>query len=209
VQVTTPAAVTALTEVQAVKAALGVSSSKFDKALERLINAATDAIQDYVGHVYAKQTYTETVAGSGHPVLLLTNVPIIGIPVVTAGGSPVVDFIVQDALVGSLYRQVGWAQGAWIGWYTEPRRVQGTEGLNFSVVYEAGYVMPTDEDRTLPAAVEQACITTVVAWYKGSARDPRVKMKKVGDLSITYGDPNEDALALPAAARALLSRRVK
>ena len=210
VTVKTPAAVTALTTVSAVKDSLGVSSSKFDKVLTRLIAAATDAIQEYVGHVYAKQTYTETVSGTGHPILMLTNVPIVGVPLVISDSSPVTDFEVRDALVGTLYRKTGWAHGEWVGWYTEPRRIPGTGDLNFSVEYEAGYVMPTEEDRDLPAAIEQACIETVVAWYKRRSRDTGVKSKKVGDLNISYGDGGEESsLSIPASARALLSRRVR
>ena len=209
VTVTTPAEFTALTEVTAVKNALGVSSTKFDIALTRLIGAATNAIEDYVGHVFAKQTYTETVAGRAHPIMLLTNVPIIGIPVVTCDGSVIVDFVVRDPMVGSLYREAGWNQAAWLGWESEPCRYFGTEDLNFSVVYEAGYIMPGEEDRDLPAGIEQACVETVVAWYKRSSRDPAMKSKKVGDLNISYGDQDTTSNALPPAARALLSRRVK
>ena len=201
--------VIALAELDTVKEALGISVGTYDALLTRLILAATNAIEDYVGHVYAKQTYTETVAGSGHPVLLLTNVPIVGTPAVTADNSPITDFEVQDRAVGSLYRLAGWAISGWIGWGAEPRHIPGTEGLNFSVVYEAGYVMPSEQNRDLPAAVEQACVETVVAWYKRAPRDPSVKSKKVGDLNITYSDKAVDALAIPASARALLSRRVR
>lgn len=209
VTVTTPAEFTALTDVSAVKNALGVSSSKFDKALTRLIAAATNAIEEYVGHVFAKQTYTESVAGSAHPVLLLTNVPIIGTPLVTCESSPIEDFEVRDPLVGSLYRRAGWAQASWVGWDAEPRRYLGTAELNFHVVYDAGYYMPGEEDRNLPAMIEQACVETVVAWYKRSSRDPALKSKKVGDLNLTYGDSGSSTQAIPPSARAMLSRRVR
>ena len=209
VTVTTPASVTALTELATIKESLGISVGTFDALLTRLILAATNAIEDYVGHVFAKQTYTETVAGSAHPVLLLTHVPIVGTPEITSENSPITDFEVRDREVGSLYRTVGWAISGWVGWGAEPHRIQGTEDLNFSVVYEAGYVMPSEQSRDLPTAVEQACIETVVAWYKRAPRDPNVKSKKVGDLNITYSDAAVDALAIPASARALLSRRVR
>jgi len=201
------AGVTALTEVATVKEALGVSSATFDAIIARLIDAATDAIEEHVRHTFAKQTYIETVAGSDHPLLLLTNVPIVGTPTIICDSSPITDFVVQDAVVGSLYRQVGWARESWIGWNTEARRITGTENLNFSVTYEAGYVMPSEANRTLPNQIEQACIETVVAWYKGKARDKSVKSKKVGDLQIIYTEAM--ARGIPSSARALLSRRVR
>ena len=201
--------VIALAELDTVKEALGISAGTYDALLTRLILAATNAIEDYTGHIFAKQTYTETVAGSAHPVLLLTHVPIVGTPQVISDNSPITDFEVRDRDVGSLYRKVGWAISGWIGWGAEPHRIQGTEDLNFSVVYEAGYVMPSEQNRDLPAAVEQACVETVVAWYKRKGRDPSVKSKKVGDLNLIYNDGALDALAIPASARALLSRRVR
>lgn len=210
VTVTTPATVTDLTTVFAVKEALGVSSSKFDKIINRLIEAATSAIEEYVGHVYAKQTYLETVAGSDHPMLMLTNVPVIGTPTILTNSEPVVDFVVQDPDAGILYREVGWARVAWVGWGIERSTVPGTEELNFDVTYEAGYVLPGQENPTLPGYIEQACVETVVAWYKSQRRDPAVKSKKVGDTTITYGDvATMGAKGLPAVARSMLSRRIR
>lgn len=208
VTVTTEAESRQLTTVGVVKGILGVSSAKFDAEIERLIATATDAIEEYVGHVYAKQTYVETVSGSAHPTLLLTNVPIIGIPTVICDSSPVDDFIVEDPLVGSLYRQVGWHVAGWVGWGTEGRDIYGTRQLNYTVTYEAGYLLPGQADRNLPRTVEQACVESVVSWMKQQKRDPTVKSKKVGDLSITYGEETEHIYALPSSATALLSRRV-
>lgn len=213
ITIVTPAESTGLTTAAAVKSVLGVSSSKFDAELNRLVDAATAAIESYVGHVYAKQTYEEVVAGKSHPLLMLTNTPIIGLPVILVEGSPVVDFEVRDADAGVLYRQVGWASAAWIGWYSEPVERPGTEDLNYAVTYEAGYIVPGLPDSTLPKNIEQACIETIVAWYRAASRDPAVKSKKVGDLAITYKDESESSpstasAGLPPMARALLSRRV-
>ena len=210
VTVQTAAEHTNLTSIGEVKRALGVSSSKFDRVIERLIEAATAAIEEWVGHVYAKQTYVETVAGNDHPVLLLTHVPILGTPIVVADSEPIVDFTVRDAEEGSLWRQVGWVMSAWIGWNAEPTRRQSDMAeLHLSVTYEAGYVMPGEEDRDLPKHIEQACVETVVAWYRGQQRDPSVKSKKVGDLALTYGGSDSGSAGLPATARSLLSRRVR
>lgn len=208
VTVKTAAEHRSLTTVAAVKDVLGVSSSKFDSVIDRFIKSASQAVEDYSGHTFARQTYVETVAGADHPILSLTHVPIIGTPTVTTDGDPIVDFVVQDPDAGFLYREVGWARSAWIGWGVEDYRIPTTEELNFSVEYEAGYYLPEDTDRDLPYLVEQACIETVVAWYSARRQPANVKSKKVGDLSITYADEAARTLGIPASARALLSRRL-
>jgi hypothetical protein len=81
----------------------------------------------------------------------------------------------------------------------------------YSVTYEAGYVTPGLPEPDLPAFIEQACVETVVDWYKSAKRDSAVKSKKVGDLSITYKGADEMISGdnrIPAGARALLSRRM-
>ncbi len=210
VTVTTPAESTALTTTAAVKSALGVSSSKFDTTIDRLISAATSAIVEYVGHVYAKQTYVETVNGAEHPMLMLTNTPIVSVTIILCESNPVTDFTIQDAEAGILYRSMGWMQSAWVGWGVEPVAIHDTGDLIFTVTYEAGYVTPGLPDPDLPAHIEQACIETVVAWYKGQRRDRSVKSKKVGETTIVYDDQMDyGAAGLPAVARSMLSRRVR
>jgi len=214
VTVSVAAESTNLTTVSAVKAMLGVASRKFDAELDRLIAAATSAISVYVGHVYAKQTYVETVVGSGYPRLLLTNTPIVSVTSVLCDGTAVTDYEVEDPDSGFLYRAVGWSSAAWAGWNASPYSLPGTERPMFTVTYEGGYLLPGEPDANLPAHIEQACIETVVDWYRGGKRDDAVKSKSVGDLSITYKSPTavqaeHDDFRLPAGARALLSRRIR
>ena len=202
---------TDLTTVATVKDVLRLTGTARDSDINRLIRAATSAIEEYVRHTFAKQTYLETLTGQNSPILLLTNTPIVGTPLVTTGGSPIVDFAVQDADVGSLYREAGWATGEWIGWGATPSYVRGTAELIYAVTYEAGYVTPGLTDPDLPGQVEQACIETVVAWYHSQKTNPNAASKKIGDLQITYksGLAAIKTLGLPATARALLSGRIR
>jgi len=215
VTVSVAAESTDLTTVAAVKDSLGVASRKFDASISRLITAATSAIHAFVGHIYARQTYIETVNGSGHPILLLTNTPIISVTEIICDSSPVTDYEIQDANSGMLFRRQGWDLDAWSGWATTPYRIPGTGGLPYTVTYEAGYITPGLPDADLPPHIEQACIETVVDWYRSSKRDSAIQSKKVGDLSITYKSPapnqqaSPDDFRLPAGARALLSRRIR
>jgi hypothetical protein len=212
VTVSVAAESTDLTTTAAVKGVLGVSSTKFDAELSRLIGAATSAIEEYVQHVFAKQTYVESVNGSAHPMLMLTNVPIISVTSIICDSSPIEDYSIHDADAGILYRSAGWLMNAWVGWgATQETPRQGTGEKIYTVTYEAGYVTPGLTDPDLPKHIEQACIETVVDWYRSSKRDSAVKSKKVGDLAISYKGAAELSLddRLPPGARALLSRRMK
>jgi hypothetical protein len=146
---------------------------------------------------------------------MLTMTPIVSVTEILCDSSPVTDYEIHDAAAGTLYRQVGWTQSAWVGWDSERYTIPGTGQKMYVVTYEAGYYLPGQTDRNLPHHIEQACIETVVDWYRGSKRDSQVKSKKVGDLAITYQDAptaTQDegvTIRLPVGARALLSRRAK
>jgi len=204
-----------LTTLSALKDTLALTDDSKDAFLSRLISAASDAIEKYVNHIFARQTYTETVRGQDHPILMLTNTPIISIASVLCEGEPVTDYVIDDAEIGTLYREVGWIRSAWIGWAIEPFVIQGTSTPLYTIEYQAGYLLPGEADATLPAAVEQACLITCADWFTKSAQGTgNIKSKKVGDLSIEYQDTAEgkfasvDVHAIPAAARSLLSVRM-
>lgn len=209
VTVVTPAEDLNMTTLSAVKDALGVSDndSTYDPIFTRLIAAASSALIEYSGKNFAQQEYLETLSGADVPILSLSNVPIVEIDSVTVDSEPVVDYTIHDANVGTLYREVGWYRKAWVGWSVESYRIPGTEELNISVQYTAGYIMPGDKDSNLPSSYEEACIRTVVAWYKQDQRGGAdVKRRRVGELEIEYFDQGRLAHALPPDARALIGR---
>jgi len=214
ITVTTTAGTTALTTLTAVKDALQLTVDTYDALLERMIRAASDAISQYAGRVYARQDYVETLPGNDWPHLALTNTPIVGTPTILIDSEPVTDFVVQDADAGMLYREVGWVREAWVGWAVERYTLPSTEQHNVNVTYTAGYLLPGEDDRNLPYDVEEACIITVCAWHRKEQRGGGdVQSRKVGDLAITYADQTNaqgvvTAAGLPPDARALISRRV-
>jgi hypothetical protein len=179
------------------------------EGMEQLVLAASRAIERYCGITFAQQTYQETLNGTDHENLLLTHAPIVGTPTVTADGSPVVDFEVGDANAGILYREVGWARIAWVGWNHDVEVDRMASGYPLFVVdYTAGYKLPADKDTTLPPDIEEAAIMTAIQWYRRTNRDSDIRIKKVGDLSITYGTEGEEYAGVPSMARALLPERV-
>lgn len=204
-----------LTTVREVKLNIGLDldASDQDDRIASLIHAASSAIETYCNRVFARQTYIETVAGTDHPRLMVSHTPVQSITSIVCDSSPVVDYDLEDANSGVLYRDAGWLRGAWIGWDVESRVVPLSEELNHTIEYEAGYLLPGQDDRDLPHDVEYACVLTVAHWYRKETRGGGdVQSKKVGDLAITYTTATTDTTtmigSLPAEARSLLSVRV-
>lgn len=205
-KVITPAANKQLTTVDVVKSELGISDTSQDTLLAKLIDQASDAIVSFCGRPFAREDYRETVPGYGTNRLLLSRTPIVQISSVVADSEIITDYLLENAEAGILYRKRGWQWAPTLGWHITWQPVGGSENLNFTVDYTAGYVLPGDEGdtRTLPHDIERACIDTVKAWFHARERDPAVTGEGVGDYQASY------AQGLPASVRQLLEpwRRV-
>ena len=57
----------------------------------------------------------------------------------------------------------------------------------------------------LPQDVEQACIDAVGSWFSQRSRDKSVKMERIGDYAVTYGD-GAGSGDLPASVKDALNR---
>lgn len=162
----------ALTTVQAVKDyMLGkdvLPPVEHDDLLRRLINARSDAIEQYCGgRHFEKATYTnERYARTRGRYLQLLQYPVLSVSAVSIGGVAVAQGsqnnqyeVLSDQ--GQLYRADGWEADA-------TRLPQ--EDRDILVSYTAGYVLPKDDSsvtpRTLPWDLEDACCELVVAAYK-------------------------------------------
>ncbi|MDI6872096.1 MAG: phage head-tail connector protein [Bacillota bacterium] len=206
-EVLTPATNTRLTLLGTLKSELGISDTSQDALLSALIDQASGAIMDYCGRPFAKETYKETVPGYGSNRLLLSRTPIVSVASVVADSEVIVDYSVENPEAGILYRKVGWRWTPPLGWNVTYYPMPGQEELLFAVTYTAGYVLPGDTGtRTLPQAVERACIELVKAWFLGRDRDPALTGQRIGDLQVSY-DP---AQAWPPIVERLLApyRRV-
>ena len=127
---------------------------------------------------------------------------------IVVNSSPLIDFEIGSASAGILYRELGWQQTGDLYWFTEASFVPAVNGMRYTVTYQAGFKMPGEEDTTLPADFEQACIETVVYWL---VREPDVNVKshKVDDVAIAYGEGMAaDYEALPPIARSMLPKRL-
>ena len=57
----------------------------------------------------------------------------------------------------------------------------------------------------LPQDIEQACIDAVGSWFSQRSRDKAVKMERIGDYAVTYGD-GAGSGDLPASVKDALNR---
>lgn len=201
--VITPAASTALTTPDAVKADLGIAwtwandlkpNGGDDGWLEAAIVRASAAVCSFCRRSFAAETVRETFHLSAlADALALTRWPLVSIVAVTEGGTLLsADDIEADDGAGLLYRLS--SSGNRQFW--RPGRTV--------VEYRAGYALPGAEGRTLPEDIEQAAIQLVLEQWHTVERDPHLKSKSVEGVGTeTYWLP--DRAELPPAVVALLT----
>jgi len=201
----TAASETDLVELATVKSKLGIADSSADDELGRLIDAASETIAGYLGYFPWRQTYTEKVAGERTHELLLSQMPIQSVTSVTVNGLLVTDYtILADA--GILERNALWPWHPLRGLPVDYHPVAGSPKKNVSVEYVAGWLVPGEVGRDLPASIEQAAFETVIAWYGGksgtgalSAATGNLKSVRIGDTAFSYGDGGGTSTVTAAA----------
>jgi hypothetical protein len=133
-----------------VKAELGVAGAPDDPVFDSLIDAASSSIVSFTRRDFARQAYTETLAGHGDIRLMLARTPVIAVSAVSRDGAIITDYSIDERDAGFLYRRGGW------GWTAQC--YQGLSGSGrfldhgspmprqeepqFSVTYTAGYILP-------------------------------------------------------------------
>ncbi len=85
-------------------------------------------------------------------------------------------------------------------------RVRDWNSTKILVTYTAGYLLPNDASRTLPADVERAVILMIKAAYCSRTRDPLIKSENVAGVdAVTYGGIGYGSSDLLPEAESLLS----
>lgn len=204
----------ALTSLSRVLLELGLTpdNDKQDSKLNAYINSVSAWIATHCGRRFHRQDgIVEKVAGQGGVRIRLSRAPILDVTTVLVGGSEVDDFEVEDedARVGLLYRESGWP---WVtlgagGLDQGPR--PGEEKKNITVTYDGGYVTRAqaaaggdfeDEEVTLPAELEDACVELVIARHRAQGNDPRVISETHENRAYTF-----TAGPMPASVQAKLA----
>lgn len=186
-------AANALTKLSTVRDALRLDeSAETSNLLRRLINAASDAIQNRAGRVFGKADLVELIAGFGTTRLVLARPPINTLTsIVFDSGSPIdLTDVVRDDAAGLLERGGGWSWTAHVENDISRTAIPGTERRRWTVTYNGGWVLPKDETvssaRALPFDIEEACIGLARHYFLAKDRDPGVVSEKQLSYSATY-----------------------
>lgn len=168
-----------LTTVSNFKELIGKSDSVDDTLLGKIITRASEAVVSYCGREFAKQTYTETMKGDGSPFLKMSRIPIVSVTSVSYQGVAVTasDYVVNEPEQGVITNLNSY-------WYYTGYK------YDYSVVYVAGYVLPTFTSGTpnLPADIEQAVLEVAKIMWFSRKDDLSVTQENVPEVySVSYG----------------------
>lgn len=191
----TPAATCLLTTQEAALAELGLATPP--ARLPALLAQASSAIAAHCGRAWGRETVREVfrLDRAINAALVLARAPLFGEPAVMQDGAALaVDVEWEaDGLSGLLWRLADGRRAPWRC---------GT----VVVTYTAGWLLPGQQGRDLPDAVERACLLTVAAAWHAAGRDPALRSQSVeGVGSASYLDPRAGAGGLPAEAAELLA----
>lgn len=175
-----------LTTLDALKTELGITDTSEDELLDHLIDQASALVETYCNRCFAKQTYREIIPGYGNLYLALSVRPVVSVKSVKRDGVAITDYYLDSPNSGLLYRRVGWGWSPkilWgLTWHVEPN----SELANYEVEYTAGFVLPGNPDRTLPADIEKACLDIAKTWYLENKQGNGIQSESLGDYSVTY-----------------------
>jgi hypothetical protein len=198
--VVTPATQTRLTTVSAVRDALDLDEEDFsDEKIESFIDQASQAIVDYCGRPFGRETYLETFrkVDCRSDGLLLSRAPVVSITSIDSDGTSVVlpEYEIEN---GALYRLSNNSRYAW-------------RAAVLAVTYVAGYILPSDEvgapAATLPLTVQRAAIDEIAAYVSYEDRDALIKSETVeGVGSTSYYVPGESSILESPGSQAVLSK---
>jgi len=204
VKVTTPATNEMLTTVARVQGDLGITGN--DAAITTAIEEASSRIEAELGYHLALETVTQTFrAGfNGYSeavtALALERTPVVEIDGITMDASALVDgeWII-DEVSGLLY----WVDGS--SGLSTPWRF----AASVAVSYSGGWVMPGDEGRTLPPALEAAAVAYCRSMLASRERDPMLRSVEIpGVITRDYYSTNRaggESVLLPPDVASMLA----
>lgn len=186
--VTTPAEFTALTTVERVKLELSISGPDSDALLAAKIDEASSDIAVRVDPSLRRETLTETFWPEGRegrssgrylwqhgihaiPSLRLKRYPVASVASVTLDGVLIdpSEYRLDDA---SLLYRLSSSGHPW----------HWSFGKTAIIVYDAGYLLPGEEGRDLPASLEAAAVDLVASYWNSRGRDPLVKSDETAGI---------------------------
>lgn len=160
----------ALTTIDNVKAYLAISKpdAVTDDLLERLIDAASEFVEQWLGRNVLSAQIVEYHSGNSKDAIILKQAPITSVTSVTLNGQTIPE-AVDPA-------DIGWMLVD--NWLVYQHGLFGRGRKNLVVTYEAGYL-------AVPADIEQAVIEMVCLRYKERERIGHVSKSLAGE-TVTF-----------------------
>lgn len=182
-----------LTTVAKVKDRLGITVATFDTKIGLMIAEASAFCAHYCDRVFARETVSEAFRlADDVDALILSRYPVVSITSTTVNGEVLAaEYYELDKEKGLLYRLSGSSRICW------------PDARLSTILYVAGYTLPTD----VPKDLEEACIELVKSAYSASTRDPMAKRIEIPDVeTIDYwvGGIGEKSFGLPPKVKTTL-----
>ncbi len=192
----TAPSVTQLAEIETLKAELGIADTAQDDQLGRYLAQSSALIASYTGRSFPRAQWQDVfrLRGERRRSLILSERPVTSIEALNIDGDATdATALDLDELAGLLHRPHHCSLGCW--W-----------AHKIIVIYTAGYLLPGQPGRDLPANLERACLDTAKGLFHAADRDPLVRSEaEQGIGSTSWLDPDAAAGGLPQAVAAMLS----
>ncbi|AZS17395.1 hypothetical protein [Paenibacillus lutimineralis] len=154
---------------------------------------ASEAIEERCKRKFKRQTWRETLDGSGTSFLRLSQYPVESVDVLTVDNTIIDDFSIESEN-GILFKRSGWPCGDRI----------------IKAEYLAGYILPSDEagaeEATLPKTLELACVILAKSFRE---KKVGVDSERIGPYSVTYSKEDGGSVTLPREVEALIAPHVR
>lgn len=163
--IVTPPAVTALCTVDAVKAAVSVTGTDDDAFIGDLVSGASSDIATMLGRTMGRARFRQTERLSEWVRFIsLECLPFAELHSAQVDGAAI-DLSLCEADASRLFRlDATDCRVPWCG--------------KVVLEYSAGWLLPGQTGRTLPAAIERACIDLVVMRYSAKGRAPLLRAEQ-------------------------------
>lgn len=201
--VSSAAASTALTTLDAVKETIGITSTDDDAFIERAIRRTAEVIPKYlrrwpgdngtptIGRETIIETYRDEI---GTEFLSLDRRPIVSITSIVENGSTLdpADYEL-DGQSGLLTRLWGDVKTGW-------------NARKIVVTYVGGWLLPGDADRNLPQSIEDAAVMLIKLARFTKGRDSSLRSENIleGLYSYSLFAPSDTEEGIPPEAACLL-----
>lgn len=186
---------------------LADGDSKVRARIERYIESASSLVASILGNGGARQLHqvarTVSVAGMGHPTLILPHTPLVSIAEISVDDVVVDpgDYEIENADAGFVRNLAGlWPVEMIARDGVVSAGILGTERRNISVTYTAGWLTPGQGGSTLPSAIEDAAVALVVTRFRRRGQTLRTAGETFEKSSYSYAGAGVPAEVMASLA---------